>query len=117
MGVSELSAWVSLIAALLSISYVAVDYWQGAEQRDRAGQKDPASLGSLSAGPSPAGFIDEHGSLLVAVVSLGFVALLADFTVSAVTNASTAAVWVGFGLLAVVLVVADLSDDLPDPEG
>ena len=28
MGITEISAWVSLVAALLSIGYLAADYWR-----------------------------------------------------------------------------------------
>ena len=111
MDLSTLSAWVSLVAALLSICYVAADYWRS----------PPASAGGSAANGSTrdrslGGFVAEHGTVIVAVTSLAFVAGGLHWLLATAFGVSPVPVWIGFLLLSVIVVIGDLSDDLPDPE-
>jgi hypothetical protein len=60
MGIEQYAPWVSLLAAVLSIGYVAVDYWRPAPASAGREPTDRRSLG---------GFLDAYEGFFVVVGS------------------------------------------------
>ncbi len=100
MGVSELSAWVSLAAALLSIGYLAADYWR--TPTGELTSVNRRSLGSVLA---------DNGNLLVVAVTMGGLAFVTGWLVRTQMGVSPLPIWVGAGVIVVIVALGQFTDD------
>lgn len=100
--VEQLSAWVSLIAALLSIGSASVGYWRSAEGN------------SATPDASLSGFVDRHDGLIVVVVTMLALGWFADWALGAFGLSATP-VWILVVMVIGVTAVGLIGEDGPDP--
>ncbi len=130
MDIGAISPWVSLLAAVLSISYLVVEY-----VRDRRGaradherRRESAADGGSTATEAPAGdtgdptgsalvgFLDAHGDTVIAVVVLLATAGVAHWYLRGTDFFYPVALWAVFGVSVVAVVGGDVSDATPDAD-
>ena len=101
MGIEQLSAWVSLVAALLSISYVGLGYWRSAEA-------NPATPDA-----SLSGFVDRHRHLIVVVVTMLGLGAMLDYVFGALGISATP-VWIVVVMIIFITAAGLIGNDGPD---
>jgi hypothetical protein len=109
MNVEQLSPWISLLAAILSICYLAVDYARTTPKTAAEGETDASESTVVN-------FITEHDGFLISTTVLLFIAGVIHWFLRSTAFFYPVLIWATTGLLVVVLVVGEVSGAAPDVE-
>jgi hypothetical protein len=110
MALEDVTPWVSLLAAVLSIGYIAVDYWLLTPGRSESGGGEGAS--PPRSRPSLGGFVDRYQDFFTVFTVALVVAVLAHVEL----GADPFVVWSLFALV-VVPVAAEAASSSDEEDG